>query len=71
MYYLQAAGHLEKGVWHGWETAHRDFNAYPGVQAWWRLRSHWFSEEFVKFVDQMPDSWASKDVSGSKSRSMI
>ena len=53
MYYLQAAGHLEKGVWHGWETAHRDFNAYPGVQAWWRLRSHWFSEEFVKFVDQM------------------
>ena len=53
MYYLQAAGHLEKGVWHGWEAAHRDFNAYPGVQAWWRLRSHWFSEEFVKFVDQM------------------
>jgi len=25
---------------------------YPGVQAWWRLRSHWFSEKFVKFVDQ-------------------
>ena len=53
MYYLQAAGHLEKGVWHGWETAHREFNAYPGVQAWWRLRSHWFSDEFAKFIDQL------------------
>jgi hypothetical protein len=53
MYYLQAAGHLAKGLWHGWEAAHREFNAYPGVQAWWRLRSHWFSDEFVKFVDQL------------------
>jgi hypothetical protein len=52
MYYLQAAGHLEKGVWHEWEAAHRDFNAYPGVQAWWRFRSYWFSEKFAKFIDQ-------------------
>jgi hypothetical protein len=53
LYYVQAEGHLEKSVWRGWEAATRDFNAYPGVQAWWRLRSHWFSEEFVKFVDQV------------------
>ena len=47
------AGHLEKGVWHGWKRPIASFNAYPGVQAWWRLRSHWFSEEFVKFVNQL------------------
>lgn len=53
LYYLQAEGHLERRVWRGWERAIRDFNGYPGVQAWWRLRSHWFSEEFVKFIDQV------------------
>ena len=52
LYYLQAEGHLETRVWHGWERAIRDLNGYPGVQAWWRSRSHWFSEKFVKFVDQ-------------------
>ena len=53
MYYLQSEGHLDAGVWHGWEAAIDEFNAYPGVQAWWRLRSHWFREEFVKFVNQL------------------
>jgi len=27
-------------------------NAFPGVQAWWRLHSHWFDEEFAKFINQ-------------------
>jgi hypothetical protein len=31
----------------------RDINAYPGVQAWWRSRSHWFGEKFVKHVNQL------------------
>jgi hypothetical protein len=53
IYYLQAKGHVEEDLWRGWEAASRDFNAYPGVQAWWRLRSHMFSEKFVKFVDQI------------------
>jgi len=53
LYYLQAEGHLDPRVWRGWEAAIRDLNGYPGVQAWWRSRSHWFSEEFVKFVDQV------------------
>ena len=52
MYHLHAKGHLEEDVWRGWEAVIRDINAYPGVQAWWRSRSHWFSEKFVKFVDQ-------------------
>jgi hypothetical protein len=53
IYHLKAKGHLEEDVWHGWEAAMRDTNGYPGVQAWWRLRSHRFSEGFVKFVDQL------------------
>jgi hypothetical protein len=51
--HLQVKGHLEEDVWRGWEAAMRDVNGYPGVQAWWRLRSHWFREKFVKFIDQV------------------
>jgi hypothetical protein len=53
MYYLQLEGHLDPRVWRGWERAIRDLNRSPGIQAWWRSRSHWFSEEFAKFVDQV------------------
>ena len=53
IYHLKAKGHLEEDVWHGWEAAMRDTNGYPGVQAFWRLRSHWFSDEFAKFIDQV------------------
>ena len=32
----------------------RDINAYPGVQAWWRSRSHWYSEEgFANCINQL------------------
>jgi len=37
MYYLQLQGHLEPYVWNGLEASMRDFNGYPGVQAWWRF----------------------------------
>jgi hypothetical protein len=53
IYHLQMKGHLEKAVWRGWEAALREFNALPGVQTFWRLRSHWFSDEFAKFIDQV------------------
>jgi hypothetical protein len=53
IYHLQMKGHLEKAVWRGWEAALREFNAFPGVQTFWRLRSHWFSDEFAKFIDQV------------------
>jgi len=52
MYYQQLDGHLDPRVWRETEAAMRDVNAYPGVQAWWRSRSHWFSEEFAKQVNQ-------------------
>jgi hypothetical protein len=27
-------------------------NAWPGIQAWWREYSRWFSEEFANYVNQ-------------------
>jgi len=53
MYYLRLQGHLEPYVWNGLEASMRDFNRYPGVQAWWRFRSHWFSEGFAKHINQL------------------
>ena len=53
MYYQQLERHLDPRVWRETEAAMRDVNAYPGVQAWWRSRSHWFGEEFAKYLDQV------------------
>ena len=52
MYYQHLEGHVDPRVWLGFEAAMRDFNAYPGVQAWWRSRSHWFHKEFATFIAQ-------------------
>ena len=51
-YQQHLEGHLAPHVWRETELSLRDIIAYPGIQAWWRLRSHWFTEEFVKYVDQ-------------------
>ena len=37
----------------GIEAGMRELSGYPGIQAWWRFRSHWFSEEFVKHINQL------------------
>jgi hypothetical protein len=53
-YYGQLEEHLDARVWHSWEAAMRDINAYPGVQAWWRSRSPWYSEEgFANYINQL------------------
>ena len=52
-YYQHADGHLDPRVWRSTEVSVRELIAYPGIQAWWRLRSHWFSEEFVNYVNQL------------------
>ena len=41
VYYGQLEGHMEARVWR------------EGVQAWWRTRSHWFSEDFAKLINQL------------------
>ena len=53
MYYQKVEGHLDPRVWRGFEAPMRDIIAYPGIQAWWRSRAHWFSKEFGKFVDEL------------------
>ena len=52
MYYQQLEGNLAPHVWGMLEAPMGDINAYPGVQAWWRSRSHWFPEDFAKHVTQ-------------------
>ena len=51
MYYQKLEGHLDLRVWRGFEAPMRDIIAYPGAQAWWRTRCHWFSSEFQEFID--------------------
>lgn len=51
MYYQHLEGHLDPRVWRGFEAPMRDIIAYPGAQAWWRGRSHWFSREFADFIE--------------------
>ena len=52
-YYGQSEGHVGERLWRGAEAALRDFSGYPGIQAWWRTRSHWFSEDFANLVNQL------------------
>jgi hypothetical protein len=52
MYYRQLEGHLDPLLWGMTEVPMRDINGYPGVQAWWRSRSHWFLEDFAKHVNR-------------------
>src|SRR5262249_401844 len=51
-YYGHLEGHLDARTWHSWEAVMRDVNGYPGIQGWWRSRSHWFIGEFAKHVNQ-------------------
>ena len=53
VYYQHLQGNLDPRVWRGLEVVLSETNALPGVQAWWRSRSHWFvGEEFAKFINQ-------------------
>ena len=53
IYYLRSEGQLGPRLWRGFETGIRELIAYPGVQAWWRLRSHLFSEDFANHINQL------------------
>ena len=45
-------GHLDLRLWHGYDAAIGDFFSFPGVQAWWKTRSHWHSEQFQSFIER-------------------
>ena len=53
LYYQQLDGHLDERMWGTTLAAMRDFNGYPGVQAWWRSRSQYFNKEFANYVNQL------------------
>lgn len=52
MYYQRVEGHLDPRVWGGFERIMLDIIAYPGIQSWWRSRSHWFSDQFAEFITE-------------------
>jgi len=58
MYHEQLEGHLDARLWGEVELPMRDVIGAPGVQAWWRKYSRWFSEEFANYVNQLqqPDA---------------
>ena len=54
MHYNHLEGHLDPRLWDEVETRMRDsINRRPGIRAWWRRFSDWFSEEFANYVNQL------------------
>jgi hypothetical protein len=53
-YYQHLQGNFDPRLWRGFEVVLSEVMALPGVQAWWRSHSHWFSgEEFANYVNQL------------------
>lgn len=46
-------GILSQELWRTFERATADLAAYPGVQAWWATRDHWYTTEFRSLVNHM------------------
>jgi hypothetical protein len=46
------AGTFDAQVWQGLEAQTLDVFATPGLQEWWGLRRHWYSERFQSLIDQ-------------------
>ena len=51
-YYLMRDGVLDKRLWDTHEVALLELLNMPGMQEWWKNRSHWFSQEFSEYVNQ-------------------
>lgn len=46
-------GTLDTMLWRGTQRTLRDLIILPGAQAWWRTRSHWYSDGFQRLLDEM------------------
>lgn len=46
-------GTLDAPTWQGLEAQSRDVFGSPGIQQWWSLRRHWYSEAFRSFADEL------------------
>ncbi len=51
--YLQwNEGNLDRRIWNGYDATIDDVLSFPGVQAWWAIRSHWYSAEFQAVIQK-------------------
>src|SRR5215831_6607543 len=53
IYHQRSQGLFGPRLSRGFEVSFLELKAYPGVQAWWRSRSHWFREEFANYINQI------------------
>jgi hypothetical protein len=51
-FFQWSEGPLDLRVWHGLDPAIGDFFSFPGVQVWWKARSHWYSEQFQSLIER-------------------
>ena len=52
LHYYSVEGMVEPRIWRGFERQIIEVTSLPGVQEWWAVRRHWFSDEFQTFMDE-------------------
>jgi hypothetical protein len=51
-FFQWSEGHYDQKVWRGIDASISDLFSMPGLQVWWKTRSHWFSDEFKELVEK-------------------
>jgi hypothetical protein len=51
-FFQWAEGHYDQEVWGGIDASIADVCSMPGVQAWWKTRSHWYSDQFRALIEK-------------------
>jgi hypothetical protein len=51
-YFQWIDGNLDSRIWNGYQAVIDDLLSFPGVQAWWASRSHWYSAEFQAVIQK-------------------
>ncbi len=44
-------GTLDAAIWQGLVAQTCDVFGSPGIQEWWRVRGHWYSDEYRSFIE--------------------
>jgi hypothetical protein len=50
-YYQYNEGRLNERLWQSFHIQISEVAACPAYRSWWQQRSHWYSEEFQRFVE--------------------
>ena len=51
-FFQWAEGHYDQKVWRGIDASIADLCSMPGLQSWWKTRSHWYSEQFQMLIER-------------------